>query len=172
MSPDDEFSALFRRWSPRVFAYAARHVGAHAAEDVVADTFLVAWRRRRVLPAEPLPWLLVTARNTIANGRRSDARRSRLVDAAAELERAATPQRGTADEVAERQATLDALASLSELEREALLLVAWDGLTAHQAAGVAGCSRRAFEARLARARARLERELSTEVPHTVSGKAV
>lgn len=170
---DEAFAELFRTWSPRVFGYAARQVGAQVAEDVVADTFLIAWRRRSSLPDEPLPWLLVTARNTIANRRRTDARQLRLVNAVAEFERAATPARGTAEQVAERAATLEALARLNALEREALLLVAWDGLTARDAAAVAGCSRRAFEARLARARARVENTLAGLVPAcTGSGEVI
>ena len=52
---------------------------------------------------------------------------------------------------------LAALGELTELEREALLLIAWDGLSNGAAAAVAGCSVRAFEVRLSRARARLTR---------------
>lgn len=55
----------------------------------------------------------------------------------------------------EREALLEGLARCSRAEREALLLVAWDGLTATQAADVAGCSTRLFTVRLSRARARL-----------------
>ncbi len=54
-----------------------------------------------------------------------------------------------------------ALADLTDLEREALLMVAWDGLTNTQAAQVAKCSVRAFEVRLSRARARLSRTMQT-----------
>jgi RNA polymerase sigma-70 factor, ECF subfamily len=49
------FTDVFERHSPRVFAYAHRHVGLARADDVVADTFLVAWRRRAELPDDPLP---------------------------------------------------------------------------------------------------------------------
>jgi len=155
---DLDFEELFHRWSPHVFAYASRHVGSQQAEDVVADTFLAAWRRRSSLPEVPLPWLLVTARNTIANRRRADHRRMKLVDAVGQLERAAT-MRGPDTDITRRSETLAALAELSESEREAVLLTAWDGLTARDAARVAGCSTRAFEARLTRARARLSRTL-------------
>ena len=157
----DAFSALFRRLSPRVFGYALRHVGPQHAEDVVADTFLVAWRRRADLPPDPLPWLLVVARKTIGNLRRGDRRRTRLVDALGDFARA-TPPWPPADEAAvARATTLAALDELSPVEREAVLLVAWDGLRPHDAARVAGCSPRAFEVRLSRARARLARSFAS-----------
>lgn len=65
---------------------------------------------------------------------------------------------------------VQALGELTELEREALLLVAWDGLEPFDAAQVAGCSADAFEVRLVRARARLTRgmtEPSTDGAHSV-----
>ncbi len=146
----------------RVLAYSYRHVGANAAQDVVSEVFLVAWRRIDEVPADALPWLLVVARNTIGNRRRGSARQQRLTDQLVNLERSSTASSG-ADEIAlERRAMLSALADLSPVEREALLLTGWDGLSVAQAAEVAGCSRRAFELRLHRARNRLRRVLAAE----------
>lgn len=159
MKSADQFSAVFAELSPRVYAYARRQCDAASAQDVVSDTFLVAWRRWSAVPAEPLPWLLVVARNTIANRRRQDRRRGQLIESAGHVHEVAGP--AADDGVVERDALLAGLAQLSELEREALLLVAWDGLSNQQAAGVAGCSVRAFEVRLSRARARLARAADT-----------
>lgn len=157
----DQLAKRFEELAPRVYAYARRHVGPDAAEDVVSDTFLVAWRRRDDLGPDLLPWLLGVARKTIGNRRRSDLRRARLHDAAARSARLFMPEAPAAEDVAaERAATFAALSGLSDLEREALLLVAWDGLAPRDAAVVAGCSRRAFEVRLSRARARLRRVLA------------
>jgi len=157
----DQLAARFEELAPRIYAYARRHVGIDAAEDIVSDTFLVAWRRRDELPPDLLPWLLVVARKTIGNRRRSDSRRSRLHGAAAQSARLAASDVPAAEDVAaERATTLAALSNLSELEREALLLVAWDGLAPADAAAVAGCSRRAFEVRISRARARLRTSLA------------
>jgi RNA polymerase sigma factor (sigma-70 family) len=158
-----DFARVFAQLSPRVFAYARRQVDAAAAEDVVADTFLVAWRRWDDLPAAPLPWLLVVARNTLANRRRSELRRDRMTDAAGVFARLTEVSAGADDDVVERDAVLRALADLSPLEREALLLVAWDGLAGRDAARVAGCTLRAFEVRLSRARARVRRSLAADV---------
>jgi RNA polymerase sigma-70 factor (ECF subfamily) len=155
----ERFAALFDELSPNVYAYACRHVGAADAYDVVADTFLVAWRRRGDVPEHALPWLLVVARNTISNRRRHDRRQGQLIDTAAVLDRLAGPAVGADQSVVERMALLEALTELSELEREAVLLVAWHSLSNRDAARVAGCSQRAFEVRLSRGRARLSRAL-------------
>ena len=148
---------MFTELSPRVYAYARRQCATARAQDVVSETFLVAWRRRADVPSEPLPWLLVVARNLIANKRRGELRRDQLTEVVTRLAQVAGPGTGADHEVVERDAMLTALAGLTELEREAVLLVAWDGLTNREAAGVAGCSVRAFEVRLSRARARLAR---------------
>lgn len=165
VTPDRErFAALFGQLAPRVFAYARRHCEASAAQDVVSDTFLVAWRRYGELPADPLPWLLVVARNVISAQRRRDRRQGALVDSLAGVERLAGPAVAVDQSVVEREALITALGELSEIEREAVLLVAWDGLRNADAARVAGCSQRAFEVRLSRARARLARATHHDAP--------
>ncbi|HEU5265838.1 MAG TPA: sigma-70 family RNA polymerase sigma factor [Jatrophihabitans sp.] len=155
---------LFELYSTRVLAYAMRHIGPNQAQDVVADVFFVAWRRLDEAPDAALPWLLVIARNTIANRRRGIARQQRLADELIALERSAATAPGAEDAAVERRTMLAALRELSAAEREALLLVAWDGLPAVEAAVVAGCSRNAFEVRLHRARNRLRRVLADEEP--------
>lgn len=136
-------------------AYCLRQVGPSDAEDVVSEAFLIAWRRRHVLPEPPLPWLLVTARNLIADSRR---RYARAVAGDAQVARllslAATDAVG--EEVSRRQTLVRALGTLSADDRETLLMIAWDGLTAAQAAQVLGCSTATFNVRLHRARKRLE----------------
>ena len=158
----ERYTALFERHSPAVFAYARRHSDASTAQDVVADTFLVAWRRRAELPEHALPWLLVTARNVLANRRRHESRQQRLIEAAGRLDAVAAAADGADRSVVERAAYLAALGRLTDGERESLLLVAWDGLSSAEAATVAGCSQRAFEVRLSRARARLTRAFEAE----------
>lgn len=154
-----DIEALFREHADRVHAYARRHVEPSTADDIVSETFLVAWRRRADLPEPPLPWLLVTARNLIANHRRS-GRRADQHWLAAVREHWNAPTAMPPDEaLAEREAYLQALQACTRPEREALLLVAWDGLSPSEAAAVAGCSVRAFTVRLSRARARMERSL-------------
>jgi RNA polymerase sigma factor (sigma-70 family) len=162
----ERFTELYATHVRRVFLYSARHVGVDHADDVVADTFAVAWRRIADVPADaPLPWLLVVARNTMINHRRGEARRDRLAREAELVVHLETVTADVAVDVAERHAVVAALTELSEREREALLLVGWDGLSNVDAALVAGCSTGAFHVRLHRARQRLQRSLdSTAAP--------
>lgn len=156
----ERLTAIFHELSPRVYAYARRHCDTNSAHDVVSDTFLVAWRRVNDVPSNALPWLLVVARNTIANHHRREARQDRLANAAARLAHLAATGVPADHETIERAVLLEALNQLTPLEREALLLISWDGLTSRDAATVAGCSLRAFEVRLSRARARMARSTS------------
>ena len=155
--PNDvsRFELLYRAHAPAVVAYAARRVPPDGVADVVADTFAVAWRRLDRVPGEPLPWLLGVARRVIANQRRSERRRDRLVSRAA-AEPVAAAHAEPDSELAE---LLAALRSLSDRDREALQLAAWEGLSAPQAARVLGCSPTAYRLRLHRARRKLAARL-------------
>ena len=116
-----------------------------------------------------LPWLLVTARNVVSNTRRSVLRQDRVGSAVAQASLLAAAAPGADETAIERARMFAALDELSALEREALLLTAWDGLPARDAAVVAGCSVRAFEVRLSRARAHLDgllAEPSDPIPTT------
>ena len=155
----DRFAAVFEACAPRVFAYSRRHVELSSVEDIVSETFLVAWRRLDEVPADPLPWLLVVARNIMANHRRRLAREDQVQAGMAALERILLSTPVVEDVVVTRAELLAALAALTVLEREAVLLTAWDGLSDRDAAQVAGCSHRAFRVRLHRARRRLDRTL-------------
>ena len=142
----------------QVYAYAVSRVGRQLADDVVGDTFLVAWRKLGAVPAVPLPWLLGVAHNVVRERYRAEVRQVSL----------ATELRAWVDEavadvaegVAERQAMLAALARLSDDDRELLTLMAWHGLSARDAARVVGCSTATFFVRLHRARKRLHEALA------------
>lgn len=149
------FNALWTAHAGRVWAYACRHVDHETAQEVVSETFLVAWRRLSDVPGDPLPWLIVVARNTVSGHQRSSYRRSALQNQLEALERVAPSAMGADVTATERAETLRALAALTGNEREALLLIAWDGLTSADAAAVAGCTAAAFHVRLHRARRRL-----------------
>jgi RNA polymerase sigma-70 factor (ECF subfamily) len=148
----EQFAQTFEEHFRAVSAYALRRTTPAEAEDAVGETFLVAWRRIDELPEEPKPWLLGIARRVLANQRRAAGRRHALTErvagfAAGEQERSRRP------------AVLQALAALSALDREVLLVVAWDGLSIEEAATVLRCSRTALKVRLHRARHRLRVEL-------------
>jgi RNA polymerase sigma-70 factor, ECF subfamily len=146
------FEAVFLACHDPVLRYAVRRVAAASVQDVVAETFLVAWRRFDDLEGEPLPWLLGIARRVAANQRRSLVRREALIDRL-------RVQRGagaTAGEIVSMDPQLAAaLARLGQRDREALLLVIWDELSQRDAARVLGCTTGALAVRLHRARRRL-----------------
>ncbi|WP_107774886.1 RNA polymerase sigma factor [Nocardioides sediminis] len=139
-------------------AYARRHLGPDEAADVVAETFLVAWRRWPEVPEPPIGWLLRTAAGVIKNRSRSTRRRDQLADKIALFNHAAAAVSDTADAVVRRDEALRRLAALSDEQREALLLVSWDGLSADEAAAVLNLRPATFRKRLSRARELLNRD--------------
>jgi RNA polymerase sigma-70 factor (ECF subfamily) len=156
------FERCFDEHYVRIFAFAARRVsGRESAEDVVADTFAIAWRRRDRIPEEALPWLYAIAANVIANQYRSSHRRHNLGERLAREASVAAPGTDPADALGGRDELAAALARLDEAEREVLRLVAWEGLSTGDGARVVGCSPGAFRVRLHRARRKLAKELKT-----------
>ncbi len=126
-------------------------------QDVIAETFLTAWRRLDDLPDDPLPWLLGTARRHISNRRRSTRRWRALAVRVATVPPVSPTEEGPRDV---DEALRDSIRALPHAEREAFMLVAWDGLDIPRAALVAGCSTATFRVRLHRARMRLKKEVS------------
>ena len=150
------FTRLYREHGRAILAYALRRVeDREDAADVVAETFLVAWRRLDEVPpgSGARLWLYTVARHVVANLHRTDRRRTRLGRRLAETLRTelAThrPPGGEAAEV------LRAMAGLGEEDRELLLLVSWEGLSPSEAAKVLEVSALAARSRLHRARRRL-----------------
>lgn len=152
-----DFERTFREHHDAVYRYAARRVAPDAVQDVVSETFLTAWRRRADIRGEPLPWLLGVARRATANHLRGDARRGAL------HQRLSAERQARAVDGADVTPPITAaLLSLPERDREALMLIAWDGLDNRVAATVMGCSTAAFAVRVHRARGRLRRALRVE----------
>ncbi|MEU6196279.1 sigma-70 family RNA polymerase sigma factor [Streptomyces sp. NPDC047061] len=162
MSNDEVFAAAYRRHYWAVSRYVARRLDGRTGEveEVVAEVFTVAWRRRADLPAAPLPWLYGVARNCLANAVRGYGRRRRLLD------------RVGNDDTAHRRHVVDspgserpgawvheALARLSPADQEVLRLTAWEELGVDEVAVVLGCGKRAAAMRLHRARRRLRAEI-------------
>jgi RNA polymerase sigma factor (sigma-70 family) len=144
---------LFTAHAAAVYAFALRRSSPSTAEDVVSETFLVAWRRLDSVPDNARPWLLAVARRTLANQRRSASRQAALTSRLGAHD--ARPGRTADVGLSGDAGVLGALAELTPGDREAITLIAWDGLTADEAAVVVGCSRATFYVRLHRARKRL-----------------
>ena len=145
---------LYESHGAAVLAYARRRVGADEAEDVLAETFLVAWRRRREMPGDALPWLYAVAGNLVLNRLRAERRRGAL------QARIASETTAAGNDPAPDPKLGEALAQLKPIDREALLLTAWEDLAPDRAARAAGCSRATFHVRLHRARGRLAQALA------------
>lgn len=151
------FEAAFEQHHGTVLAFALRRTLSEAdAEDAVAETFAVAWRRVDRLP-EPdvaLPWLLATARRVLANQHRGAGRRFRLG-----LRLRAQPVDLPAIHAVETPA-LEALSRMRPEDQELLRLLVWDGLAQAEAGEVLGISANAVGIRLSRARKRFAQELA------------
>jgi RNA polymerase sigma-70 factor (ECF subfamily) len=144
------FERLFDTHYWAVRGYVLRRAPRSAVEDAVADTFLVAWRRLDSLGEDPLPWLLGVARRVLANQQRAERRRGALTARLGSLLPAPAPDWDPPAAMSDELAV--AMVRLSPQEREALLLVAWEGLEPARAARAAGCTPAAFRGRLHRAR--------------------
>jgi len=161
---EEQFRALYEDHYAQVLAFALRRISQPYAQDVVAETFVVAWRRIESIPAEPLPWLYALARNALANQHRTSRRQDRLK---AHME-GVTPQSSTihrdhADGIAEADAVETAMRRLGRRDQELLYLIAWEDLKVADAAEVLGCSVTTAKVRLYRARRRLARLLDQDV---------
>ena len=157
----ERFDRLYRGYGADVLAYLRRRTTVEVADDGLAETFLVAWRRLDDVPDEPRAWLLAIARRVLANQRRSSRRQGALV------ERLILQRPPEVAVQTERDPVLQALSRLRPLDQEALLLVAWDGLTSIEAARVLGCSAIAVRLRLHRARRRLAGALAAAEPSPI-----
>ena len=158
----DRFEALFLAHYRDVHRFALRRTDPAQAEELVNETFLICWRKLDAVPDPALPWLYAVAGKCLANRRRADTRRDRT--AARLREQPPRASRDPAERLAERDAALRAFVALGERDREALRLVAWEGLSLADAARAAGVSRPAFAARLHRARRRLAAQLEPPAP--------
>ncbi|WP_406056075.1 RNA polymerase sigma factor [Kribbella sp. NBC_00889] len=152
------FRELFEDNYRQLLGYALRRVASpDDAADIVADTMLVAWRRFDEVPADGTArlYLYGVARRVLANHWRGEIRRDRLAERLRlQLAEAAPDQTSLADSTV---AIREALAQLSDNDRELLMLTGWDGLDPREAAVVLGVPARTVRTRLHRARARLRR---------------
>jgi DNA-directed RNA polymerase specialized sigma24 family protein len=131
----------------------ARRRGARDPDGIAAEAMAIAWRRLADVPtADARPWLIVTARNLLLAERRSDPTSGRQPLGDLDLE---APAEQLASELDLDPDLARGLRVLSEKDREALLLIAWDDLTPALAAASLGISQTAFRVRLHRARRRL-----------------
>jgi RNA polymerase sigma-70 factor (ECF subfamily) len=153
------FEQVYAVHRAAILGYALRRTGsADDAADVIAETFLTAWRRIDDMPSgeEARPWLYGVARRVLGNQYRGEQRRSALGERL-RSELAAEP--AYREPPAGLEGVAVAFRRLGDSDREILTLTGWEGLDAGQIAGVLGCSRNAARIRLHRARRRFEEAL-------------
>ncbi|MDX2592257.1 MULTISPECIES: RNA polymerase sigma factor [Streptomyces] len=164
----DAFAVIFDRYADDIHRYIARRLGSDTADDLMAETFVIAFqRRRRYDPAHPhaRPWLYGIATNLIGRHRRDEARRLRALSRVASLA-PGTEHDGPEDGVAERlsggshSALAGALAGLPARYRDVLLVIAWGELDYEEAAQALSVPVGTVRSRLHRARTRLRKALA------------
>ena len=149
------FEALATEVYEPVQRYLRRRARADDAADVLAETLLVVWRRLDDVPAEPVPWCIGVARRCLANHRRGDQRRLRLVERTA-----AQPPRATSGDPQElvdhtEPELAAAIASLSDGEAEIVRLWAWERLEPREIAVALDMTANAVSVALARAKRKI-----------------
>jgi RNA polymerase sigma-70 factor (ECF subfamily) len=171
----EDFEALYRANVRAVLAFVLTRTTRQDAQDVVSNTFLVAWRRIDAVPDDPLPWLIGVARKVLADQRRSEARRNALSRRiAGEAATHSTVDGDVAVSMELRGAIGAALLQLRLEDREIVTLTAWQGFTTEQLATSLGCSKALASLRLHRARRRFARFLEEQLedPLPVGGASV
>lgn len=157
----DAFGLLFERHGARIHGYVLRRTGdPQAAEDIVAITFLEAWRQRgRVELNQPsaLPWLYGVAANVLRHQHRSRRRHQAALDRLAHLpERSPALVERQAEAAEDARQVLDQIQALPRRERDVLVLSVWEGLSHAEIAVALDTTIGTVKSRLSRARARLD----------------
>jgi RNA polymerase sigma factor (sigma-70 family) len=167
----EQFAVLYDRYADAVHRYAARRLGPEAAEDLMAETFITAFQRRRTYDLgrdDARPWLFGIATNLVARHRRAEARRfkalARVPEPVEHDEPVADRAVSRAGATGVRRELAAALGGLSARHRDVVLLVAWAGLDYEEAAQALGVPVGTVRSRLHRARSRLREALGGTDP--------
>jgi RNA polymerase sigma factor (sigma-70 family) len=177
----EAFAVLYDRHAATLHRYVARRVGEGVADDIVADTFLTAFRKRaRYDPSaarDARPWLYGIASNLIGKHTRSEIRMLRAY-ARTGADPVLTQRQTPADDALSRvegtaaeRDLAEALAKLTPGDREVLLLIAWADFSYPEVAAALGIPVGTVRSRLNRARTRIRAALGGTNPaslHEVS----
>jgi RNA polymerase sigma-70 factor (ECF subfamily) len=160
------FEAVFVQVYEPLQAYAHRRTDAATADDVVAETLLVLWRRLEEAPVDQIvPWAYGVARRCLANQRRGGQRRLALVDRLAGERSLPLVDGASNDERTGDDALLAALAELSADDREVIQLWAWEQLQPREIGAALGITANAASIRVYRAKQRLAAAMERKTAH-------
>jgi RNA polymerase sigma factor (sigma-70 family) len=170
----EHFTVLFRRHAPAIQRYVVRRLGPDAADDIVAETFLLAFRQRNSYdPArsDARPWLYGIATNLIGRHRRAEVRLYRALartgaDPVTEPFTDRVDDRVSAGHASRQLAA--ALARLSAKLRDTMLLAAWSDLSYEEIAVALGVPVGTVRSRLSRARSRLRQTMGDTDPSALA----
>lgn len=145
----DDFASVYSEHLPAVSRYLARRVERQHVEDLAADVFALAWRKRdAVTPGEELPWLYRISANLVANHRRKEAAARSFVASLKPADSAPAAE----DIVIADQSLADAWGKLKARDREVLALAVLEDLPVGAIATSLGISANAVSIRLHRAK--------------------
>jgi RNA polymerase sigma-70 factor, ECF subfamily len=166
----ETFSELYRRTHVDVLAFLLRRCSsAEDAADCLAETYLLAWKKRDLMPtgAETRPWLFGVARNVMRRGNELSDRTAAAASAlAGELQRNGAVC--SEPDLAEPDPVIAAIRDLPELEQEIITMLIWDGLPPREVAAVLGLTPNVVRVRAHRARAKLKAALGDDRPGDTS----
>ena len=162
-SDEVRFERLYDRYHANVVAYCRRRVAADRVEDLVAETFLVAWRSIDKVPMGDagLPWLYRVAYRAVGHQWRGVSRRNRLT---LKLAVVPDPPTTTPEDALlhneEVRRVLEAAALLNDRDAEILRLLSWEHLSRAEIAEVLDLAPNAVSQRIHRARTNLTKEFN------------
>lgn len=159
---EQRFEVLYQATAKNLLAFIVRRAAdPEQAADLLAEAYMVAWRRLDEIPSglQAVLWLYGVARNLLmkSNGQRR-SRQALVHDLTRELARLAAYRSEATDEGLTETMTA-CLARLPEKQREVLLLTAWEGLKPREIAKITGSTANVVRVRLHHARQQLAREL-------------
>ncbi|MET7458783.1 RNA polymerase sigma factor [Nonomuraea sp. NPDC005501] len=166
----EAFAELFDRYSGMLYRYVSKRLGPEPAEDLVGETFLVAFSRRKsydLAYADARPWLFGILTKLISRHHRSEAARYRALLRAPVEDRVDSPADRVAAGVtaqASRPELASALAALPAKDRDVLLLIAWGDLSYEETAQALGIPIGTVRSRLNRGRRKVRAALGDTNP--------
>lgn len=170
----ERFAILYDRHHQRVHQYVARRLGHDLADDLMAETFLIAFQARArydLAYVDARPWLYGIATNLIGRNHRAETRFWRLIARTGVDDTVEPPSDQVTDRVAAqsmRRELASAVAGLPRGQRDVLLLTAAGGLSAEEIASALGVARGTVHSRLNRARKKMRNVLGGTDPREVA----
>ncbi|MEV1244993.1 RNA polymerase sigma factor [Nonomuraea sp. NPDC050022] len=170
LTDPEVFAELFDRYSAMLYRYVSKRLGPEPAEDIVGETFLVAFSRRKSYdPSYPdaRPWLFGILTKLVSRHHRTEAARYRALQRApvdADVESPADRVAAGVTAQASRPELASALAALPAKDRDVLLLIAWGDLTYDEVAQALSIPIGTVRSRLNRGRRKVRAALGDTNP--------